>query len=266
MEMRVICDAVMANYEILQSNSFVVGYYSQKKSVEAAHNEDSLGILVDNTKAVLAVADGVGGAPKGHEASRTAIEKLIRNVRRHFANTRKQKTIRIQMLDGIEAAHSAINSKSTGERTTLTACAIDNSHIRAYQVGDSSMIVCGQKGALKYKATEHSPVGFMLRSGHLNEAAALNHQDRNLVSNLVGEHDMFIEIGPPIDFASHDTVLIASDGIFDNFTTDELIDFIRKDSMEEVMTKLTAACQNGTNPSTPLRKIDDISFIVCRHL
>ena len=42
------------------------------------------------------------------------------------------------------------------------------------------------------------------------------HEDRHLVSNILGTSDMRIEIGPPLRLARFDTVLIASDGLCDN--------------------------------------------------
>lgn len=264
METQLVSHTSMTSFELLQSKKFAVGFFTRAKNPDQQPNEDSLGIVLDNSKAVLVVADGVGGAPKGEEASQTAVAKVVKHVSKFFANTRNQKNIRVPVLDGIEAAQEALISNSTGARTTLITCAIDHHSIRAYQVGDSGMIVCGQKGSLKYKANEHAPVSYLCRSGFISEEQALAHPSRNIVANLVGEPDTFIEIGPTLDFAPNDTVLLATDGVFDNFTTEQLIEIIRKDTLSDVMTQLVTRCQH--HEQATLMKEDDISFIVCRHI
>ena len=128
------------------------------------------------------------------------------------------------------------------------------------------MLICGQKGLLKYKSIEHSPVGFAVLAELLDEKQALEHPDRHLVSNVVGEAEMHIDLGPSLQLAENDTVLLASDGIFDNFTTDRLIEVIRKDSLEEVTQKLFELVQPMQEDAhkESFNKLDDVSFIVCR--
>ena len=266
METRIVCQTYMPSFELISLDRFEIGYYTQKNPGHSGPNEDSLGIIADNRKVVLIVADGVGGSPKGEEASETAVEKVIRGVAKNFAVTRKGQKMRISILDNIESANETIIKSNTGALTTATICTIDHDFIRCFQIGDSSLLVCGQKGLLKYKALEQSPVGYALKAGFINEKQAFEHPERNLVLNLMGDRNMSVEIGPQLPFAQNDTVLIASDGIFDNFYSDELVEIIRKESMHEVMTKLTELCQplRDSSITSKLRKPDDISFIVCR--
>ncbi len=56
----------------------------------------------------------------------------------------------------------------------------------------------------------------------------MHHEERHLVSNVVGTDDMRIELGPPLKLARYDTVLLASDGLLDNLYTDEIVELIRK--------------------------------------
>jgi serine/threonine protein phosphatase PrpC len=138
--------------------------------------------------------------------------------------------------------------------------------IRPYHAGDTLILVVGQRGKLKMQSVSHSPVGYGVESGLLDEDEAMYHEERHFVSNFIGAPDMKIEIGPAMKLAAMDTLLIASDGLWDNLHTNEIIDVIRKGSLEGAARILAARCdermQRGGNgsPSKP----DDLTFIVFR--
>lgn len=266
MEKRIVNDTNMEQFEMVNTTAFEIGFYTQKAPEKTTPNEDSLGFVVNRNKAVLMVADGVGGAPKGEEASSTAIESIANAFSKDDAFPKEEADIRNLMLDSIEKANQSLLTKNNGARTTLTACEIHNKQFRSFQVGDSSVIVCGQKGLLKFKATEHSPTGFAVEAGLLKEKDAMTHPERHLVSNVVGEATMHIEMGPLIELAAHDTILMASDGLFDNYLAEQLIEVIRKESLTEVMQNLVALCKPMLDPEArkKLNKTDDVSLIVCR--
>jgi serine/threonine protein phosphatase PrpC len=77
---------------------------------------------------------------------------------------------------------------------------------------------------------------------------------------------MRIEIGPPIEMAPRDTLLIASDGLFDNLLPDEIIEAVRTGPLEDAIGGLieTAqqrmAAQQGNAPCKP----DDLTVIAYR--
>ena len=90
------------------------------------------------------------------------------------------------------------------------------------------ILVCGGRGKVKLQTVPHSPVGFALEAGILDEDEAMHHKDRHLVSNVIGMPEMRIEIGSTLKFKPRDTLLLASDGLFDNLHIDEIVDYIRK--------------------------------------
>ena len=63
-----------------------------------------------------------------------------------------------------------------------------------------------------------------VESGMLDEDEAVHHEERHLISNVVGADDMRIEIGLSINMAAKDTLLLASDGLFDNLYLNEIIE------------------------------------------
>ena len=153
-----------------------------------------------------------------------------------------------------------------GAATTLAVVEIQGTQIRPYHVGDSEILIVGQRGKIKLQIVPHSPVGYAVESGLLDENSAMYHEDRHLVSNLIGTSDMHIEVGAPLKLSRYDTVILASDGLADNLHLDEIVQTIRKGPLEQVVEKLASkALDRMKNPSDNRpSKLDDLTFIVFR--
>ena len=104
------------------------------------------------------------------------------------------------------------------------------------------------------------------KRGLLDEAEAMHHEDRHVVSNVIGAPDMHIAIGPSIELSPRDTVLLASDGLFDNLLCDEIASVIRKGQLQSSASRLAATSTRrmnhpaGDRPSKP----DDLTFVAYR--
>ncbi|MHC5110517.1 MAG: PP2C family protein-serine/threonine phosphatase [Planctomycetota bacterium] len=227
-------------------------------------NEDSLAIIsIDPSRAVLAVADGFGGQPSGGRASKLAIEAVATSV---SANTHDSLEPRNAILDAFENANAAVMDLGIGAATTLAVVELNGDSIRAYHVGDSEIIVVGQRGKVKFQSISHSPVGHGVEAGLIEPDEAIHHEDRNLVSNMVGSQEMRIDVGSTLRLNRRDTVLIASDGVFDNLSVDEIIEIIRKGRLHEVSLSLAeqlTARMKGDDAQLP-GKPDDVAFALFR--
>lgn len=187
-------------------------------------NDDSGAVIqTRGGQLVLVVADGVGGCPGGFQASAISVRAIAANVR----TAPPEADLRPFILDGIEQAHREVLELSIGAATTLSVVEIQPESMRCYQVGDSMAMLIGQRGKMKWKSTPHSPVGFAIESGLLDEATAMQHDERHLVSNLIGGHQMYIEIGPVEPIGKRDSVLVGSDGLFDNLHLQEIVNIGR---------------------------------------
>ena len=193
--------------------------FSRKCPGKQEPNDDSAAMIhTPNGGIILAVADGVGGAPLGYKASAIAMQCLAESLH----DREPVRDLRPAILDGIEHANAEILDMGTGAATTITVVEVNNRIARGYQVGDSMALIVGQRGAIKWKATSHSPVGYAIESGMINEEDAMHHDERHIVSNLVGSREMHIEIGPAITLAPRDTIIVGSDGLFDNLHLSEV--------------------------------------------
>ena len=227
-------------------------------------NEDTLAAIpYGPDAAVLAVADGAGGLPGGRKASETAIAVLEASLQKSMEETT---LLRTAILNGIERANDAVRDLANGSATTLTVVTIEGRIARTYQVGDSEAVIVGQRGKVKAQTMAHSPTGFAVEAGFLNQRDALLHKDRHLVSNFIGTSEMHIDVGAPVRLSHRDTVLLASDGLTDNIHFDEIVEFIRKGPLGEALTAITkrAARRMTVESKTLPSKPDDLSVILFR--
>ncbi|MDR9435623.1 MAG: protein phosphatase 2C domain-containing protein [Thiohalophilus sp.] len=240
-----------------------VVFYTHRAPNKETVNEDSMGLVeLDSGSCVLIVADGLGGQPAGATASEIAVQTLSRSLQRTDATPRET------ILQGFDRANHQIIEHGSGSATTLAVVEIRNNQLRPYHVGDSMIVVTGQRGKQKLFTVSHSPVGYAVEAGLLNEEEAITHAQRHLISNVVGADDMNISMGSLINLAPRDTLLLASDGLFDNLYYEEIIAIIRKGSLSGAAARLVELAHQrmaGKDTEQPCHP-DDLSFILYRPL
>ena len=100
--------------------------------------------------------------------------------------------------------------------------------------------------------------------GVLDESEAMQHEDRHIVSNVVGCPGMRIEIGSPIKLAPRDTVLLGSDGLFDNLRVDEIVHRVRKGPLDKAIAELAKLSRTRMVEPTDqhaMSKPDDLTIV-----
>ena len=227
-------------------------------------NEDSVAAIPYGPDAVvLVVADGAGGLPAGRRASQTAVRSLEASLNVAMSETM---LLRTAILNGIDAANAAVLELGNGSATTLTVVTIEGQIARSYQIGDSEAIVIGQRGRIRAQTMAHSPTGFAVEAGMLDQRAALHHKERHLVSNFIGTADMRIDMGAGIKLNPRDTVLLASDGLTDNVHAHEITELVRKGPMTDAVNSMIALARRRMTVETIHQpsKPDDLSVILFR--
>ncbi|MFP5505439.1 MAG: PP2C family protein-serine/threonine phosphatase [Gammaproteobacteria bacterium] len=241
-----------------------LGYFTHAAPDKTSGNEDAIGLIPwGDDGGVLVVCDGLGGQPAGEQASILAIRCLAERI---AATEPGNGGLREAILDGIESANRAVIDLGLGAATTLALVELQGRVIRPYHVGDSMILVTGQRGRIKLMTVSHSPIGYAVEAGFLDAAEAMHHEERHLISNMLGTPDMRIEIGTPLELAPRDTLLLASDGLFDNLHADEIVEHMRCGPINTGANALRDNCRarmrqaSGDTPSKP----DDLSFLLYR--
>jgi serine/threonine protein phosphatase PrpC len=228
-------------------------------------NEDSAAIIpLGGDSLVLAVADGVGGSAAGREASNATVRALSRVLTKLPDETPQ---LRPAILDAVDQANKAVLGLARGAATTLVVAHLDAKRLQSYHVGDSELLTVGQRGRIKHRVVPHSPTGFAVEAGLLDEDEAVQHDQRHVLFNVIGSSDMRVEVGPALQLAVHDTVLLASDGLFDNLYSDEIVDAIRTGPLIAAADRLVERVQarmKGADKSDKPCKPDDLTVVLFR--
>lgn len=220
-------------------------------------NEDSVSALWNESKAILAVADGVSGQRGAAEASQESLKVLSRKLK-----SKKTLKLRNSILDAIEQANQKLLRKGKGSGTTLACAEIQSKSFRPYLVGDSSIFLVGQRGKLRYRSIAHSPVGYALASGLIGEQEAMEHEQNHILWNAIGGADLSIELGPEVNFNELDTLLICSDGLTDLLSVDEIVETIRVGEMKKVLDDLLNLVEQKIKGQEEVA--DDLSIVLFR--
>ncbi|MCP5464351.1 MAG: serine/threonine-protein phosphatase [Deltaproteobacteria bacterium] len=210
---------------------------------------------------VLAVADGVGGSPRGRDAALASVRILAKALEQGHSEERDTRLI---IIETFEKANQEILSWGVGAGSTLMVVLIEHGRIQSFHVGDSACLLVGQRGLVKYRSVDHSVVGYGQEAELLSDEEGMQHQDRHILLNCLGTKEMRIDIGPLKKLKSKDRLILGSDGLFDNLTQEELVGFIRKGSVQDNANQLQNKLFERMNtpeegaPSKP----DDVVFLM----
>ncbi len=261
---RFLQGADMSEVELAPFAGGELAWFSARCPERDSANQDAAALLpFGSAAAVLVVADGAGGGRSGARAAGLAVHALGEALEE---GQREGFLPRTAILNGFERANEAVCALGVGAATTLAVVEIREARMRPYHVGDSLILLVGQRGKVKLETVSHSPVGFAVEAGVLDERDALHHEDRHLVSNILGAPDMRIEMGSERAFAPRDTLLLASDGLSDNLHVSEIADRVRRGSLRDAAEALAATARRrmyAPNPGEP-SKVDDLTLLVFR--
>lgn len=265
-----VAEGLMSEVVSLDFAGGQVAVFSNRSPLKSTANEDVAAVLpAGSSRGVLAVADGLGGHAAGERASRLAIETVRKTIQaaEALSNDGDEPSLRPAILDGIEAANELVRSLGTGAATTLALVEIQDRTVRTYHVGDSAILLTGQRGKLKFQTIAHSPIGYAVQSGLLDEETAIHHEHRHMISNVIGSEQMRVEMGPTVRMAARDTLVLASDGLLDNLLPTEIVNLVRTGPLAEAVGSLVALAQermHGGDVEGVPSKPDDLTVIAFR--
>ncbi len=240
--------------------------FSRKAPHREGWNQDGCAVVpLDGEDGLLLVlADGAGGQPAAERAARVVLDAFL------DAFSESAGALRERVLTAIEAADAALAGLKVGAGSTIAVGHVRADGLRSFHVGDSGVMLVGQRGRRIFESIAHSPVGYAVEAGVLDENEAMVHADRHLVSNLLGAGEARIEMSPRLAIATRDTLLVASDGLFDNLPVDAIVETIRKGSLEDAADQLGTAAeermQAALETDDAIGKPDDLTFLLFRRV
>jgi serine/threonine protein phosphatase PrpC len=203
------------------------------------HNEDAM--VVDEALGFGLVADGMGGYACGEVASEIVKSTLYEAV----ANQEG-------LVEAIARAHASIreavqeDKSKTGMGSTVVAIKFSGSDYEIAWVGDSRAYLWD--GELKQISRDHSYVESLLSSGAISIDEAMDHPNKNLITQAVGAAaNDGLEIGLVQGrLGAGQQILLCSDGLVDEVKDADIAHLLNvPQPMEQTLEQLVSAALEG---------------------
>ncbi len=218
------------------------------------NNQDRSIVLESSSTTLLAVADGLGGHPRGEVAAQLFIDTCEHMLRRAEHPIRDPRRF---MHQCIQRAHHAIIR--FGDRQTPPICPRSTvvmaiiQHGRAWwaHVGDSRLYLI-REGSILVQTHDHSLV-------HAIDQPPARGKTRSAVTRCLGGLDRppGVSFGVPLSLQEGDTLLLCTDGLWNQIRQDELIRLLSEHD-------LGAGLQRAAHVAASRPRSDNITAIALR--
>jgi serine/threonine protein phosphatase PrpC len=195
------------------------------------HNEDNVHLWSGNDDLLLAiVADGMGGAAAGEEASRIAVETIASKLGMNEIGVVKsdldipESLLRSAVKDAnLMIMQEAVEHPSNkGMGTTVTMAFIQGQEARFAHVGDSRAYRVDKHGDIEQITSDHSFVQALVEAQHITPEQAENHPMRNVLYRALGQTpDLDVDTYHTF-LRSGDRLVLCSDGLTGHVTASEI--------------------------------------------
>jgi len=209
--------------------------------------------------ALLAVADGMGGAAAGEVASELAVMTLLDELTQG-ANV---KAISLRLKEAVENTNRRIweyaqqHPELQGMGTTLTAAVISNGLVYIAQVGDSRAYLLRGKNITQI-TKDQSLVQRWLDAGLLDVEEAQVHPYRNILTQSLGIGPSVKVAGAEFPLYRNDYLLLCSDGLSNKISPQEMLRALWESS------NISETCRKLIDEANRRGGEDNITVIVAR--
>uniref|UniRef100_Q02DC6 Transcriptional regulator, Fis family n=1 Tax=Solibacter usitatus (strain Ellin6076) TaxID=234267 RepID=Q02DC6_SOLUE len=230
------------------------------KGCVRANNEDYC--LIDAERGLYVLADGMGGAKAGEQASRIAVETVAQTVRK--APTLDSQVLIFAAEEAnrrvLEAAHNDPSLEGMG--TTLVAALELDNELAIASVGDSRAYVLDEAG-LRAITDDQTWVNEVGRPLGLDEESLRNHPMRHVLTMAIGASAPLTINHYRVRLTPGSLVLICSDGLHGVLEAPEMEAILKGgrngDTLEESCHHLIDAAKHAGGP-------DNVTAVLMRKI
>lgn len=205
------------------------------------NNEDRVGLWARHGVVLAMVADGMGGAVAGEEASRLVTEAIQADF---LGEARGSETLRDltedeigdKLRSAIQRANRAIIQQATdnpelqGMGTTVTLAFVRDHRVIIAHVGDSrAYLIDSQEKWINQISDDHSFVAALMASGHITQEQAAVHPMRNVLYRALGQMEDTNADLYSRNLTEGDWLLLCSDGLTRHISPSEMVDLVTTD-------------------------------------
>ncbi|MCG8487549.1 MAG: protein phosphatase 2C domain-containing protein [Chromatiales bacterium] len=228
-------------------------------------NQDRCLIMEAPDAILLALADGMGGHPKGEMAAQI----LMDNARKAFLTSRKPISNPRFFLSGLmEMSHQQITAFGDRQeppiepRTTGVLCLVQEDTAYWAHIGDSRLYIM-RDGVIHLRTDDHSYVEHLRQQGLISAAQVHTHKFRNYVTRCLGGNSNrpVAELSGPHDLKQGDVVLLCSDGFWGPLPERPMVDSLYKNNAPLLnnISDLAKRAETKSNPES-----DNVTVVALR--
>ena len=228
-------------------------------------NQDRCLIMEAPDAILLALADGMGGHPKGEMAAQI----LMDNARKAFLTSRKPISNPRFFLSGLmEMTHQQITAFGDQQtppiepRTTGVLCLVQEDNAYWAHIGDSRLYIM-RDGVIHLRTDDHSYVEHLRQQGLISAAQVHTHKFRNYVTRCLGGNSNrpVAELSGPHELKQGDVVLLCSDGFWGPLPERPLVDMIYKNKAP-LLNNISQLAKRAESTSSP--ESDNVTVVALR--
>ena len=196
------------------------------------------------------VCDGMGGMAAGNLASEIAVKHIEKSFNDNLSPKLSEKQILNLIKASVESANSAIfdkaknDEKFNGMGTTIVLAVVKGSNCYVAHAGDSRLYRFSN-GKLSQVTTDHSVVQSMVDIGHITEAEAKLHPNKNIITKALGVHSNIDVDITCVSVCREDIVLLCTDGLTNCVSDAEINNILQNTGIEGVADELVDKANAG---------------------
>jgi PPM family protein phosphatase len=265
----VYAETSVGRARVLNEDSFVVANLSTaEKWTSEASADDSRHKVTSfdqgDQGCLLAVSDGIGGAPGGDVASRLAVNGVHDRFLELLASSAHAELAFLEKLRlAIELTNQDIHRKSKVRMdlarmgATFTAAALSGATAHIAQVGDSRAYLIRNE-TISQLTRDQSLVGALLEAGYITESQARRHPNRSLVLQALGTNTRVDVAMTQLQLRPADILILCSDGLSNKLQSDRILEAIKQAaSLKDACGSLISLAKNNGER-------DDITILIAQ--
>jgi PPM family protein phosphatase len=242
----------MRRWEIGQAQS-IGGRAEQQDRSEAF-------VLDDARICLLVVADGMGGRLGGSEAA-AAVIACARAMMQQHADARAIDGPALMhdiAMSGHETIRAMTDDPDSGPRATLTAFFADGNQAHWISVGDSRLYRF-RGHELVERTKDQSLVQLLVDMGEIDEAEALEHPDRSVITSSLGGHEPPKVVTGEATVRHGDSIVLCTDGLWSHVEPQEMVEAAMADDLDAAAHALVLKATARAGP-----KADNVTLVMGR--
>ncbi|MBI3856144.1 MAG: serine/threonine-protein phosphatase [Planctomycetes bacterium] len=259
--------------KINQDRFFTLSFMLKPSTEWHALPDDAVSTRVtDKTGYLFGVADGVGGAPAGEQASLLVVGTLKAFIKEEFSTLLRAgrpdseivETLRrgLRRCQAVLAEEVRHHPEYRGMGTTLTAAVVLWPRLFLFHLGDSRAYLF-RGGSLRRLTQDHTYAQYLVNAGVLDSKKAERSRWKHVVWNTLGGKDpgRDSEVHPDVhiqDLRGDDVLLLCTDGLSDPLTDETIRRLLSKGGSSEDL------CKGLLDSAREMKAQDDATLVVAR--